>query len=167
MFLREHRPEDFEVIYQSFFADPEVMRFVGEGMPWMTARARERFEKGITVYRETGLALLPVIEKATGQLIGECGVQPMELKGPQVEIGYRFRESAWGQGFATEMAAAVKYAALRPKEDGGLGLPRLIAVTYPENAASRRVLEKIGMTFVGETGAYYDVTSVLYQSAPP
>jgi RimJ/RimL family protein N-acetyltransferase len=57
-----------------------------------------------------------------------------------VEIGYDFRSDYWGQGLATEAAAAVRDFALDE-----LGLPRVISLIRPENVASVRVSEKIGM----------------------
>ena len=54
-------------------------------------------------------------------------------------VAYRLARSAWGQGIATEAAAALVAHALGP-----LGLPRVVAVTYPENRASQRVLDKLG-----------------------
>jgi ribosomal-protein-alanine N-acetyltransferase len=56
-----------------------------------------------------------------------------------VEVAYRLARSAWGRGIATEAAEALVAHAL-----GALGLPRVVAVTYPENRASQRVLDKLG-----------------------
>jgi len=59
--------------------------------------------------------------------------------GEDVEVAYRLARSAWGQGIATEAAGALVAHALGP-----LGLVRVVAVTYPENRASQRVLDKLG-----------------------
>ncbi len=59
--------------------------------------------------------------------------------GDEVEVAYRLARSAWGQGIATEAAGALVAHALGP-----LGLPRVVAVTYPANHASQRVLDKLG-----------------------
>jgi len=63
-----------------------------------------------------------------------------------VEIAYRLARSAWGRGIATEAAGALVAHGLRT-----LGLPRLVAVTYPENRASQRVLDKLGFERRGLT----------------
>lgn len=56
------------------------------------------------------------------------------------EVGYLLQRDAWGQGYATEAAAAVVNAAITQ-----LGMHRIIATCAPENAASARILEKLGM----------------------
>ena len=69
--------------------------------------------------------------------------------------------TAWGFGIATEAAKAVLDWALAPD---GASLDEVLAVTYPENVASQRVLEKIGMRRTGETDRFYGATTVLYSS---
>ncbi len=67
----------------------------------------------------------------------------------EVEVGYRLRFGAWGDGLATEGARElVRYGF------DDLGLHRIIAVTHPDNAASQRVLRKIGLVDIG-WGHYY------------
>ena len=65
--------------------------------------------------------------------------------GDDVELAYRLARPAWGQGIAGEAAAALLDYAF-----GTVGLPRVVAVTYPENRASQRVLDKLGFTRQGE-----------------
>ena len=71
--------------------------------------------------------------------LGWCGLFPLEGTGP-IEIGYRYIPQAWGQGVATEAARAVLDHGLRT-----LSFDPIVAVAHPENRASRRVLEKIGL----------------------
>ena len=71
-------------------------------------------------------------------------------KSSDIEIGYRLVPEAWGRGFATEGAAA-----LRDYGFDDVGLARIIGVTHPRNRASQRVLAKIGMADLG-WGRYYD-----------
>jgi ribosomal-protein-alanine N-acetyltransferase len=66
--------------------------------------------------------------------------------GADVEVAYRLARVAWGRGFATEAAGALIAHGLHT-----LGLPRLVAVTYPENHASQRVLDKLGFERRGLT----------------
>src|SRR5262249_60428748 len=76
--------------------------------------------------------------------------------GEALELAYRLIRRAWGHGIATEAAAALIDHAFN-----GLGLSRLVAVTYPENRASQRVLDKLGFTrhedvdYKGVRAAYY------------
>ena len=62
------------------------------------------------------------------------------------EVAYRLARTAWGRGIATEAAGALVAHGLHT-----LGLPRLVAVTYPENQASQRVLDKLGFERRGLT----------------
>lgn len=105
-----------------------------------------------------GYGLFSVILKASGELVGDCGLEMMELDGldaasnaapvatagtavrTAVELGYDFRSDVWNRGLATEAAAAVRDYAFGP-----LGLPSLISLVRQGNLASRRVAEKIGM----------------------
>jgi RimJ/RimL family protein N-acetyltransferase len=94
-----------------------------------------------------GYGLFSVILKSEGLLIGDCGLEHMEVGGDQVtELGYDFRSDYWNQGFATEAASAVRDYAFNV-----LHLPRLISLIRVGNEASKRVSEKIGMRLVVET----------------
>jgi PPOX class probable F420-dependent enzyme len=78
-----------------------------------------------------------------------------------VELAYRFGQEFWGRGYATEAAGAcLRYGFER------LGLARIIAITSPEHVASRRVMEKNGLSFVG-TETYYGREMVKYAVEPP
>src|ERR687895_670485 len=67
----------------------------------------------------------------------------------EIEVGYRFLREHWGRGYATEAArAAIRFAF------DEMGLDRLVAVTLPTNRASRRVMEKCGLSFVGVMQVY-------------
>ena len=73
------------------------------------------------------------------------------------ELGYSFHPDAWGQGFATELAGACLEQA-----DQVLGLPEVSAFAHPGNAASRRVLDKVGFVPVR---AVPDMDRILYRRA--
>lgn len=151
------------------FADPEVCRFIGDGRP----RSPERVERGVRnallCWDRRGFG--PFVVEQGGVIIGDALLYPVARsgadasdfaqRGPEIELGYRLARSAWGRGFATEAARAVMDWAFSPS---GPGLTKLIAVTYPENAASQRVLEKIGMHRVGETREFYDEVTVLFRA---
>jgi RimJ/RimL family protein N-acetyltransferase len=84
---------------------------------------------------------------------------PEDAVGPEVEIGWRFVTAARGRGYATEGAQAVLAHGL-----GTLALPRIVADIRPENAASCRVAEKIGMRAGGPTQAAAKL--VRYEASP-
>jgi RimJ/RimL family protein N-acetyltransferase len=83
-----------------------------------------------------------------------------------VEVAYRLARSAWGRGFATEAAGALVAHALRT-----VGLPRVVAVTYPENQASQRVLDKLGferrgvLDYKGVRATYHVLTQTAWAAA--
>ena len=88
-----------------------------------------------------GFSLWVVEDRATGALLGDCGLKQLE-EGPEIEVGYRFAREHWGKGYATEAAAAsMRYGF------GTVGLARIVAVVAPPNVASCHVLEKIGLEY--------------------
>jgi ribosomal-protein-alanine N-acetyltransferase len=123
------------------WTDPEVTKFMGG--PRNFEVVRQTLVEDAQVDPPPEFDLWPVIEKATGRIIGHCGLLDKEVEGvTEIELVYVFAKSAWGQGYATEMAAAVKDYAL-----GQLGLERIISLIDPENAASERVAEKVGLRY--------------------
>ena len=99
-------------------------------------------------WEEQGFGPLAVVERASGRLIGEAGLQLLEA-GPDIELTYTLARAAWGRGYATEAARAVLLWGF-----SGLRLQRIVAVACPANAASLRVLEKLGMAPVGTRDCY-------------
>ena len=84
-----------------------------------------------------------MVQKSDGATIGFCGLQPLGIGlRNEVEIGWWLAQRCWGQGLATEAARSVMEYAFR-----SVGLERVIAIAQPENGASRRVMEKIGMQY--------------------
>lgn len=127
------------------WADPAATRFMGgpRDRDWLRAAFAETAQSP----RAERYDLWPVVERATGRVVGHCGLLEKEVDGrPEIEVVYLFAPAVWGQGYATEMAAAIVRWA---REE--LGLPRLIALIEPENAASERVALKIGMRREKET----------------
>jgi len=130
-------------------SDPEVMRYVGSPPGVKTpeeteARARTRIREAEEALHEP-LGFWRVEGRADRVFHGVGALIRMPT-GEDVELAYRLVRSAWGQGIATEAAAALAAHALR-----GLGLSRLVAVTYPDNLASQRVLDKLGFERHGLT----------------
>jgi len=148
------------------FGDPEVMKYIGDG----SVRPREVVLERIALWREmfsrNGQGQRTVIERATGAIVGDCGVFPIARVGPETEIGYRFRRASWGMGYATEAASAMLAHAMKPAPEG-LGIRRICALTDLRNDASQRVLLKIGLHRAGTTDKYYNETLAFFQSGPP
>ena len=98
------------------------------------------------------------MEKAAGVVIGRGGLVPIAFNGDEVELGYRFGKDHWGKGYATEVARASAAYGFEK-----LGLDRLVAVSFPGNTTSRRVLTKAGFDELGESGLYYEKTLILFE----
>jgi RimJ/RimL family protein N-acetyltransferase len=110
--------------------------------------SRANLERRMAQQERHGFSLWAVELKTSREVIGLAGLVHLQ-DGPEIEIGYRFLEAHWGNGYATEAArASIAFGF------GELGLERIVAVTLPDNLASRRVLEKCGLAFVGEMFVY-------------
>jgi ribosomal-protein-alanine N-acetyltransferase len=84
-----------------------------------------------------------VVDKATGRLIGWVGLGPLEFDADRIELYYGLAETYWGRGLATEAGWLMLDFGFR-----SLALPEIVAVVDPENKASVRVLEKLGMKYL-------------------
>src|SRR5262245_457057 len=137
--LRRLRPAD-EAALIALDSDPAVMRYVGSppGVrpPDDTVeRVRQRIEAD---HDEGGWWIVEGRDDDTFHGVGLLLPMP---EGEDVEVGYRLARRSWGQGIATEAASAlVDHAFVR------LAVPRVVAVVYPDNLPSRRVLAKLGFT---------------------
>jgi len=125
-------------------SDPEVMRFLSGGQP----TPREIVESVVLprflrfYERFDGLGHWAAVEKSSGEFVGWFGLRPREDSPPDtLELSYRLQRSVWRKGYATEGARA-----LIRKGFTELGMRRVQATTYEHNVASRRVMEKAGMT---------------------
>jgi RimJ/RimL family protein N-acetyltransferase len=123
-------------------ADPEVMRYVTGGVPTPRYEIETEILPAYLRYHERfeGLGYWATVEKATDAFVGWFEFRP---PAEGVELGYRLRRAAWGKGFATEGALA-----LIDKGFAELGVERVVAHTLVVHAASRRVLEKVGLPYV-------------------
>ena len=107
------------------------------------ADSLRRWADRLDGWERDGYGMWIVELRATGKIIGHAGLQRLDGS-DDVELGYYLGRSSWGQGYATEAAQALLDFGLT-----GGGLHRITATCDPENAASARVLEKIGMTREG------------------
>jgi RimJ/RimL family protein N-acetyltransferase len=150
--LRARTLADLEPIVE-MDADPTVRRFIGG--PLDRATHREEVRRRIVEGRPEPHASWAVEWRHRPGLVGLCHLNHSEEAG-LTQIGWRLLPSAWGQGVATEAARAVLARALGP-----IGLPAIVALIAPENLASIRVAEKIGMTQAGVV-PYRDVMLTVY-----
>lgn len=131
------------------FSDPKVMASF-DGVLFDRAQMAQWLQRNLDHLARYGYGLFSVIHKSDRILIGDCGLEVMEVDGAAVaELGYDFRSAYWNQGLATEAAAVVRDYALQT-----LGLTQLMSLIRSENRASQRVAEKIGMTRISEFTRY-------------
>lgn len=138
LFLREMSQEDLDFI-AAMLADPEVMRFY----PKCYSREESAvwIERQMKRYTRHGHGLWLVLEKATGQPVGQVGLLIQQIEGVQEkEVAYLIHRPFWGRGFATEAATACRDYALN-----ALARSRVFALIRPENLPSQHVAVKLGM----------------------
>ncbi len=127
-------------------ADPAVMRYITGGRGTTRTEVAESVLPAFLAYydRFEGYGFWAAVEKSTGAFVGWFHFRPEPDAAADVpELGYRLRRSAWGLGYATEGARA-----LIDKGFLDLDVRRVTASTMAVNTASRRVMEKAGMTAV-------------------
>ena len=139
LYLRLMQASDVDDLLY-IFGDPKVM--ASFGVATFNHEQMERWiQRNLDHQNQQGYGLFSVILKSEELLIGDCGLEHMEVDGVQAtELGYDFRSDYWNQGFATEAASAVRDYAFKV-----LQLPQLISLIRVGNMASKRVAEKIGM----------------------
>lgn len=142
--LEPWREEDWRA-FHAIATDTEVMRHITGGEAWSETQTREFVARQMRQFEERGNCLwkLAVMDGGDG-IDGFCGIQPL-AETQEIEIGWWLARRHWGQGMATEAAREV----LR---DGfeRVGLRKIVAIARPENKASLRVMEKLGMKYERE-----------------
>ena len=141
--IRPLREDDAEALHEAW-SDPEVFRFLPAEPSSSVDETRTRMARHLG----KELALWAVEERASGEVVGVCGLIPVQGTGPDIEVAYHLARRWWGQGIATEAASACVAAGLAD------GLPRVVAYAFADNAASIRVLEKAGLRRAGTRQAY-------------
>ena len=143
MTLRRFTPADMDHLV-ALDADPEVMRYLTGGIPTPRAIIETRIlPTFLASYDQSpGFGVWAAIATSTADFLGWFSLRPAkDGAADEATIGYRLRRAAWGQGYATEGVRALIHRAFAE-----LGVARVLASTYEHNRASRRVMEKAGMT---------------------
>jgi len=157
--LRPFLSGDLDEYARCIFADPEVTRY----LPKRDIPSLERAERTMAYFNHHwdrhGYGDWAVTVKTGEQLIGHCGLNYLEEAG-EVEVEYSLSREFWGQGLATEAARAVVSFGFEV-----IGLKRIIALAVPENIASRRVMEHLGMAYEKEVH-YFGLDLACYGLAP-
>ena len=139
--LRPLQPTDAEVLLHIYQTEGVLQYF-----PTTTPPPLERVERFIAGQQEHwekhGYGNWGIMPEGESQIAGWAGLQFLpELN--DTEVGYLLAKPFWGRGYATKTArASIQFGFER------CGLDYIIALVHPENLASRRVIEKCGMTYV-------------------
>ena len=144
LFLRPLQTSDIATL-ASLWADAEITRFMGG--PRNYDEVYKSLTEDAQLQPQPMFDLCPVIEKETNQIVGHCGIIEKEVDSrDEHELVYVIAKSAWGKGYATEIAGAIKDDAFEH-----LGLKRIIALIDPMNPASARVAVKAGLQYEKDT----------------
>ena len=159
LYLRALCQDDLRALC-AILQDPEVMYAYEHAFSDQEAQAW--LDNQLRRYRRDGFGLWAVICKETGELIGQCGLTWQDWNGRQVlEVGYLFRRTAWGQGYAIEAARACRDYAFE-----ALGASEVFSIIRDSNLPSRRVAERNGMAAVGRQVKHYygmDMPHLVYR----
>jgi len=152
LILRPLDKKDVDAIY-AMRSDADVMRFIRE--PQNRRESTDWVELVSSRWADERIGFCAMLEKPSDKFIGWCGIWRLKETG-ELEIGYAVAKEFWGKGLAAEAALAFLGYAFEK-----LNHEKIVAVARPENAASRRVMEKLGMSFIG-TGVFYEQILVQY-----
>jgi ribosomal-protein-alanine N-acetyltransferase len=138
LILRRQRASDIAAL-TDLWTDADVTLHMGGPRDRMSLI--EAFEETAREPFAERYDLWPVVEKASGRVVGHSGLLDKDVEGErEIEVVYVFISSVWGKGYATEIAQALMRYAFQ-----SLGLKKVIALVEPENEASERVTIKAGM----------------------
>ena len=137
------------------WGNPDVTRFICAGGVFSEADIARRLDTEISNEQRFHVQYWPIFTRGPHVLIGCCGLRPRGEAG--YEIGFHLRPEFWGQGYASEAAAAVirhAFASLRAEE--------LFAGHNPRNTASWKILTRLGFQYIGDV--FYAPTGLFHPS---
>jgi RimJ/RimL family protein N-acetyltransferase len=162
--IRQWKAEDAEELWR-MMADPRVHQYTGD-QPWSLERAANYIQFMLEKdFRTLEVFHGACVLKSSAEIIGLTGLNPYLPKQPELES--QFGVPHWGKGYATEIGKAVIEAAFASTD-----IERIYGMVNPHNKASKRVMEKIGMTclglrdFRGEQDMFYQIERRQIQSLP-
>jgi [ribosomal protein S5]-alanine N-acetyltransferase len=146
LILREFQPDDAESMFE-LDSDPRVHTYLGNNPVTTLQQSKDVIAGILKQYTDNGIGRWAAIEKSSGNFIGWSGLKFItETENNHInfyDVGYRLMPKFWGKGYATESAkAALDYGF------NAMKLSEIIGTAHEENKASRRALEKCGLTFV-------------------
>lgn len=155
LIIRDYKLDDAPSAFD-MYRRPEVhehlLRQPAPSLEFMADRISEH----IAEWSARQYGFWAVEEKGTGRFVGSCILKPLPAD-DRFEVGWHVHPELQGRGYATEFGSgAIKYAF------GKLDLDAVYAILRPENMASKRVAEKLGMRFLEITGRYHNLELAFY-----
>lgn len=143
LLVRQYILSDIDELFQ-IMSDIRVHTYTKDkDNPWDIRRTEEYIKFIINKdFRKPDCFHGAVIEKCTNRLIGLCGLNPYQKGEPEIE--WKIGVPYWGKGYATELGKQII------KESFAVDIKGIYGMAQPENAASRKVLERIGMSYLGD-----------------
>lgn len=148
LILREIIASDFEAMFE-LDSNPNVNKYLGNNPLKSIEESQKIIENIRKQYQENGIGRFAIILKETNEFIGWSGIKFItEIDNNHInfyEIGYRLKEKHWGKGYGFESAKAWLDYGFRK-----MNIPIMYASAHKENAASIKILHKIGMKIISE-----------------
>ncbi|MGB3655056.1 MAG: GNAT family N-acetyltransferase [Rivularia sp. (in: cyanobacteria)] len=126
----------------AIWANPEVTRFLpSRGVPIAKENAEKSLHSFVEHWHQRGYGIWAIVEDDSSQMVGYCGLRYLDELN-EVEVVYGLAQAYWGRGITTQAAkASILYGF------NVANLDKVIAIALPENQASRRVMEKVGLKY--------------------
>jgi len=143
LYFREFTKDDVQLLVE-LNRNPNVTKYVHEPAPTIENTTAVLYNIILPQYKLYGYGRWAVHLKANDEFIGWCGLKYIK-EADEIDLGYRFKEEYWNKGYATEAAKATI--------DHGfttLKLKRIVAKALPANIASWKIMEKLGMLYIGD-----------------
>jgi ribosomal-protein-alanine N-acetyltransferase len=141
--LRALEDTDAEALHR-IMGETDVLRYFPNPAPPSLEKVREMIEAQRTHWNTHGHGWWAVTDRDAGTYLGWSGLQYLP-ETDETEVAFLLGQESWGRGLATEAGRAGLRFGFETH-----GLASIVAIVHPENRASRRVIEKLGMIFVDE-----------------
>ena len=142
--IRPFQESDLDGLFRMYGDEETMQHSGGSGGAHTREETAASLARLIAHQEQHGFSIHALIDRERDEFVGECGMVYVESTGPEIELVYYIVRDHWGQGYATEAARACLAHGF-----DDLGLDRIIAIAWPDNPASLRVMEKAGMTYEG------------------
>ena len=144
LILRAFTEQDIDPLHR-ILSEPEALRYFPQTEPPSREQVERLIARQLEHWEKYNYGWWAVTLPTDQELMGWCGLQFLP-ETDETEVGYLLGKTHWGQGFATEAAKASLQFGF-----GTLGFQTIVAIVHPENKASIRVIEKLGMSLVDRT----------------